>query len=93
MGGGKICWQARLAGRPDLLGQMRECTGQRAPAQSREAWAIGIVGMGGWESGIGLILPPPEHGEEEPGWALCQNGHSQILRLHVIYYNELHSMT
>ena len=48
---------------------------------------------GGPESGIRLILPPPEHGEEEPGWALCQNGHSQILRLHVIYYNELHSMT
>ena len=123
MGGEKYFWQARLDGRPDMFGQMKECTGQRAPARSREAWAVqtcwlaryirtteectsqqvparskeawanSIVGMGGWESGMGLILPPPEHGEEEPGWALCQNGHSQIIRLHVIYYNKLHSMT
>ena len=39
-----------------------------------------------------LILPPLERGVE-PGWALCRNGHSQIIRLHVINYNKLHSMT
>ena len=87
-----------LAGQTCVLGfcwkQTREVTSQRAPAQSREAWAIGKRGDG-WVGVRARVDTPPAgaRGEEAPGWALCQNGHSQSIRPHVIYYNELHSMT